>query len=193
MEVTNDWEQNEHWKVVASGGVMIANTPEQLWKQAETYFKWCDENPIKAKRTLTSGKTQGDKVTVEFVRPYTIKGFCLHANISERYIKDISETHAKDSEMYLVMEKILYIIYNQVLEGALVDLYNPVMASKLLNMDKDSGDETKRTTVTIIDSISTQLHSSEASVISNLDFDKVESLKAKIENVESEKDDKINL
>lgn len=193
MEARNEWQRNEHWKVVASGGQIASNTPEQLWKQATDYFKWCDENPILAKRTLTSGKTQGDKVTVEFVRPYTIKGFCLHANISERYIKDISETHETQGEMYRVMEKILYIIYNQVLEGALVDIYNPIMASKLLNMDKGTEDQTKRTTVTIIDSISNTLQTSEGAVIANLDFDKVQIVKDKSEEASSENEDNIKM
>jgi hypothetical protein len=126
----------------------------------------------------------GEAVLVYFKRPYTIKGFCLHANISERYIKDISETHEKQSEMYVIMEKILYIIYNEVLEGGLVDIYNPVMVTKLLKMDGEQGDDTKRTIVTIVDSISTKMHNSESSVIANLDFQKVESVNLKSENQE---------
>jgi hypothetical protein len=175
---------DEHWKKVAMGGSVIVNTPEQLWKQAEGYFKWVDENPISINRTMANGKRAGETVLVYFKRPYTVKGFCLHANISERYIKDISETHEKQSEMYLVMEKILYIIYNEVLEGGLVDIYNPVMVTKLLKMDGEQGDDTKRTTVTIVDSISTKMHNSESSVIANLDFQKVESVNLKSENQE---------
>ena len=91
MDKSNDF--NEHWKVINSGSRVVSNTPEQLWNAAVAYFKWNEENPIKAKRTLTSGKTQGEKVEVEFKRPLSIKAFCLHANISERYLTDIKNTH----------------------------------------------------------------------------------------------------
>lgn len=180
----HDWKLDEHWKVINSGGRVVSNTPQQLWEQAVEYFKWSDNNPIKAKRTLTSGKTQGEKVTVEFKRPYSIQGFCLHASISERYIKDIKDTHKQDSEWYMVIEKILYIIYTQVLEGAVVDLYNPIMVSKMLNMDKDNGDQAAAPKVEIVDSTSNHLANSENEVLKNLDFGKVEILKDKLENTD---------
>lgn len=172
----------QHWQVVNAGGQAISNTPKQLWEAAIDYFKWCDNNPIEAKRTLTSGKTQGQKVTSEYTRPYSIKGMCLHCNISERYLDDIRQTNAKDSEWYNIIEKILMIIYTQNLEGAIVDLYNPIMVSKVLNMDKapEIGDSTVK--VEIVDSRSNTLANSENEVLKKLDFGKVEILKDKLEN-----------
>lgn len=183
----SEWNMNHHWKVINSGGRQIANTPEGLWESATEYFKWCDENPIKAKRTLTSGKTQGEKVEIEYKRPYSIKAFCLHAGISERWIVDIKDSHTKDSEWFLVVEKILYIIYTDNLEGAVVDLYNPIMVSKILNLDKADGDVDRPIRVEIINSTASTIPTSENDVISNLDFEKVEILKGKLENPDSEK------
>jgi hypothetical protein len=187
MADNGQYNINQHWKIVNSGGQQVSNTPEQLWELAVKYFKWCDENPITAKRTLTSGKTQGEQVNLEFKRPYSIKAFCLHANISERYIVDIKESHEKDSEWYMVVEKILYIIYTDNLEGAVVDLYNPIMVSKILNLDKGTdGDADRPVKVEIVSAQAPTIPNSENQVIENLDFEKVEILKGKLENSDNE-------
>lgn len=180
---TQDWSNSEHWKVINSGGRQVSNTPQQLWEQAVEYFRWCDENPIKAKRTLTSGKTQGEKVTVEFVRPYTIKAMCLHCNISERYLKDIQDAGDKGNEWYYVVEKILTIIYTQNLEGAIVDMYNPIMVSKVLNLDKPGENESKPVRIEIINNSDKKLATSENEILKNLDSEKVNILKDKSENL----------
>lgn len=182
------WKQDQHWKVVNGGATKISNTPEDLWQKAIDYFKWCDENPITAKRTLTGGKNAGDKKEVEFVRPYTIEGFCLHAGISKTYLKDIINTHDKSTQWHMVAEKISYIIYTQNLEGAIVDLYNPIMVSKVLNMDKGDKDDDKPVRVEIIDASETdKIPNSENEVLQNLDFEKVRLLKDKTQNHEREK------
>lgn len=178
----NGWQLDQHWKVVASGGRQISTTAQQLWEGAVSYFKWCEDNPIKAKRTLTSGKEAGKQVETEYTRPYTVKGFCLHCGISERYIKDISTTHQKDSEYYIVMEKILMLIYNQVLEGALLDLYNPIMASKLLNMDKETDNQDAIVKIEVVHTGKTKLANSENEILEKLNLEKLEILKDKIEN-----------
>lgn len=175
---------NSHWQMVDRGSRVIINTPEQMWEAAKDYFKWCDDNPLKAKRTLTSGKTQGDKVEVEFVRPYTIKGFCLHANISEAYLNDIGNSTNKSSEEYLVLERILYVIHTQNVEGAVVDMYNPLMVTKLLNMDKGENDQPQTVKIEIVQSESRQLATSENEILKNLDFGKADLEKEKDENFE---------
>lgn len=173
---------NEHWHIINEGKQKVSNTPEQLWEAAVGYFKWCDENPISEKRTLLSGKTQGAKIEVEHTRPYTIKAFCLHANISEKYIKDLIDCKA-GNEWAMVIEKILYIIYNQNLEGGLIDQFNPIMVSKVLNMDKenDKGNDPPPR-VEIVEGQTKQLANSENEILENLDYGKVEQLKEKIEN-----------
>lgn len=185
---------NNHWEVINAGGQQIINTPKQLWEAVVKYFKWCDDNPIVSKRTLTSGKTQGIKVDVEYVRPYEIKAMCLHCNISERYIKDLKESHAVDSEWVMVMEKILYIIYNQNVEGAIVDLYNPIMVSKLIGLDKDNGsDSDKAPRVEIVDSTTKEIATSENEILENLDYGKVEILKEKAKNLKEQNLEKENI
>jgi len=128
---------SSHWEVVDKGLTVVSNTPESLWKNACAYFKWCDENPITAKRTITSGKDSGKRVDIEESRPYSIKGLCLHCGIFEEYIRDIRSSKDNTSMYYIVVSKILYIIYIQNLENATVGIFNPIFVSKVLNMEKD--------------------------------------------------------
>src|SRR5688572_18435346 len=132
---------NQHWQLVRSGGQQIVSTPEDLWERAELYFQWCDDNPIKTKTPITSGKSAGTMAVKEHPRLYTIKAFCIHANISEKYIKDISQSHDENSLYYQIMMKILMIIYTQNLEGAAADIFNPIIVSKILTLDKDQNNE----------------------------------------------------
>lgn len=180
--MTDDWKLDEHWKVVNGGGQVISTTPQQLWDKACEYFKWNDTNPLKSKRILTSGKEAGKKIEYEYNRPYSVKAFCLHAGISERYIKDITDSHAKDSEWYVVIENIMMIIYTQNLEGGIVDLYNPILISKILNLDKEQGDSTSVVKVQIVQSQNNELANSENEILQKLDFGKVEILKDKVED-----------
>ena len=43
----------------------------------------------------------------------------------------------RDSPYYVAVSKLLYIIYVQNMEGAMVDIYNPMFVAKVLNMEKD--------------------------------------------------------
>lgn len=172
---------DQHWKVVNSGARVLSNTPQQLWESAIEYFKWCDDNPVKAKRTLTSGKTSGEKVELEFVRPYSIKGFCLHCNVSMRYLNDLKDSKDRNSEWYMVVEKIMMIVYTQNLEGAMVDLYNPIITSKLLNLDSEKENEGTHVKVEIVDSRSSHLANSENELLKKLDLEKLEILDRKAE------------
>lgn len=175
----------EHWEIVAAGGIVIAITPEQLWNLAVEYFKWNKNNPIEYKETMKSGKTQGQKVTVEKQRPMTIRAFCLHAGIPERYLMDIKNMYGEQSEWYQVAEKIISIIFIDNLEGAIVDLYNPIVVSKILNLDKPQTDDSRPVRVEIIDSGKNNLPTTEQAIIDNLDFDTINRFENKLAEEQS--------
>jgi len=181
MDKINDQQQ---WEIVGFGKRNSSPTVEQLVTDAKAYFKWCDENPIKSKQTLKSGKTQGSKIDIEYKRPYSIKGLCLHCGISERYINDIRETYQPDSEYYLAMEQILMVIYTNNLEGAIVDLYNPIMVSKVLNMEAPQENNNNRIVVEVINS-NDKLENSESEVLKKLSSEKLIQLGEKVENFNS--------
>lgn len=177
-----NYKIDQHWKVINAGGRTVSNTPEQLWEAAVDYFQWCDNNPITYKRTLTSGKEAGKSMTVEAKRPYSVKALCLHCSISERYLEDLRTLSDRSSEWYMVVEKIWYVIYTDNLEGALIDLYSPIMVAKVLKMDAPIQDNDEPVKIEMVDSRSNELSISENEVLKKLDFGKVELLKEKIEN-----------
>lgn len=167
---------SQHWKIVHNNRNVVSNTPEQLWDNAVRYFQWCDDNPISNKITITAGKEAGQRVVSEKTRPYTIKALCIHCNIDEDYIKDIRATKKSDSEYYIVVSKILYIIYTQNLENAMVENFNPGFTAKVLNMEKE---ETPSGVLTINHVYNSpldgkklpELSDSENAVLEKLDFE----------------------
>lgn len=180
----------EHWEVVNAGGTVISSTPKQLWEELVKYCKWCDATPIKEQKTMLSGKTQGQKVEIEYKRPYTVEGFCLHAGITKRWIADIEGMHGKDSEWYMVVSKIMSVIYTQNLEGAIVGMFNPIVVAKLLNLDKPQEEDSKTVRVEIIDTGKKILANSEAEILSNLDYDMVDKFKTKVQEEHDKEHDK---
>lgn len=126
-----------HWEIVQSGKVVVSSTAQGLWTNACSYFKFCDENPIITKQTLKSGKEAGKQMLSEMPRPYSIKALCLHCGIVEEWLRDIRNSNDKSSEYYIVVSRILYIIYTHVYEHAMTGIFSPVFSSKALNMDKD--------------------------------------------------------
>jgi len=125
-----------HWQIVKAG-TTAANTPQELMEQAFQYFKWCDEHPIKASKRFSSGKKAGEKYDEETARPYNLKAFCLHAGITEEYIRDIRMTHDQTSDYYHVISRIIYIIFTQNYELAVSGIYNPIFTAKVLNVGSD--------------------------------------------------------
>lgn len=130
-------DNSEHWQILSGAKVVVSNSPEELWKNAVKYFEWCDTHPKVVKRTAMSGKETGKKFEVEYPRAYSVKALCLHCGILEEYVRDLRQSKDSGNEYYRVISAILYIIYTNNLEGAMVDLFNPIFTSKVLNMEKD--------------------------------------------------------
>lgn len=160
---------DSHWEIVNGARDVNSNTPQDLWKYAAEYFKWCDDNPVTVKRTLTSGKDAGRKVNVESPRPYSIKALCLHCNIMEEWLRDIRQSKDKTSDFYIVVSKILYIIFIQNLEYATIGVFNPIFTAKVLNMEKDDT-PTSAITVNIVDGIP-ELSKSENEILEKLELE----------------------
>lgn len=127
----------EHWEIIANGQIVIDRNAEELFENMCSYFRWCDNNPITSKRTITSGKGVGSRVTVESRRPYTVKGMCLHCGLSESYLNDILQSRSKDDLYYIAVERAMYIIHTQLMENALIGEFSPVLTSKILNLDSN--------------------------------------------------------
>ncbi len=130
-------ESMNHFELVNSGGLVISDTPEDLWNRMYMYFKWCNDNPKRFKRVVTTGKEAGKEFTEVRERPYTIKGLCLHCGILEEYLRDLRQSTATDSPYYIVVSKALYIIHTQVSENALLGEFSPTFSKAMLGIEKD--------------------------------------------------------
>jgi len=128
---------SELWQILHEGKVQVSTNPEALWNNAADYFRWCDQNPIKIKRTILTGKAAGSKIETEQPRPYSIKGLCVFCGILQEYLQDIRNSGDKSSLYYVIVSKILYIIYEQNSSMAMIGEYSPVFTAKVLNMEKD--------------------------------------------------------
>lgn len=140
MEKGNEplkYTSQQQWEVVDNYRNIVSNTPEELWDNAVSYFKWCKDNPIEIKKTAMTGKDAGKKFIVELPVMYTIKGLCLHCNVLEEYLKDMRAAKETAPDWYIVVSKILYIIHDQNMTYAALDLFNPILVGRLHNIEKD--------------------------------------------------------
>ena len=139
MNIGKDGELNEpkqHWEMVRSDN-KFEDTAQWLWEGARDYFKWCDDNPIVTQKVITSGKEVGKLVKLQTIRPYNIKALCIHLGVTMEYFRDVRALDDESSIFYQTVSKILYIIYVQNVEMGAIGEYNPIMISKLLNLDKE--------------------------------------------------------
>lgn len=173
----------EHWEIIANGQIVIDRNAEELWENMCSYFQFCDNNPIEAKRTVTSGKGVGSKVKVEMKRPYSVKGLCLHCGISESYLNDIRQSKSRDDLYYIVVERAMYIIHTQLMEHALVGEFSPQLTSKILNLDNQDN-ETGAIKVEIVHG-TPELANSENEVLEKIKMELEKTKNSKRENENS--------
>lgn len=130
-------EAQDIWEILSKGQIHGSETPQGLWNNAVLYFKWCVQNPIKNKKTYSQGKSAGLEYVETYIQPFTVKGLCLFCGIDEKYIQDIKNSKRTDSEYYIVVTRILYIIANQNLTHAMVNIFSPILVSKILGIDTE--------------------------------------------------------
>ena len=129
-------DQKHHWQIANRGISVVSDSAENLWFNACSYFKWCDEHPLKTVKKVSVGKEAGKNIEEEVPRPYTLRGLCLHCDILEDYLKDVRMSKNRQSDYFVVVSKILYIIFVQQQEMATIGVYNPMFTAKALALDK---------------------------------------------------------
>lgn len=123
-------------------------SPENLILAAVDYFDWCDKHPFEI---IEKGMGQSTRIVAKLdkkgspsykdnticlprMRPYTMKGVCLHIGVSENYLRDLKNRLKKDDPQYQgFMEAINFIedaVYDQQYSGSAAGLLkeNIVMA-----------------------------------------------------------------
>jgi hypothetical protein len=131
---------NQFWKQRSKHGRdKIFSSPEILWEEAEKYFDWIDENPLKENKIFNGrdGIVNGD---VDIARPYTWDGLELFLGIdSLREYK----TNPEYKDFSQVISQIGKIIFNNKFEGATANLFNAnIIARDLGLIDKKQNEIT---------------------------------------------------
>lgn len=73
-------EGNKFWEKRSKHGRDHKYTPEELWEEALSYFKWCEDNPL-YEDTVHVYKGEATHERAAKMRAMTIGGFCLHLGI----------------------------------------------------------------------------------------------------------------
>lgn len=150
------WQKgNKYWKIRKKSGRDRKFTPEDIEKQANRYFKYCMENPLREEIIvnkswieytnevlIVKGEEQivEKKITHPFsrtyiskMRPFTIQGFCNFIGLQSSTLNDYSKLEDYSS----IVAHVYQIIYNQKFEGAAVGMLNSnIIARDLSLVDK---------------------------------------------------------
>jgi hypothetical protein len=129
---------NKYWEFREKHGREFKYTPEKLWEEAVMYFEWIEANPLKEEKGFAfQGKVT--KESFNKMRPMTISGFCLFADICEKTFANYRD----DKDFLQVITRIEQIIYTQKFEGAAADLLNPNIIARDLGLT-DRHDHTSK-------------------------------------------------
>ena len=130
---------NSFWKLRSKHGRdALFATALLLWKAAEEYFAWCDENPWIKKEAIKGGDMAGTTMDVPTQRPYTLSGLMLYCDAGEAWWKQFKQSDtAKNKDFSSVIDRIEQVINTQQFEGATVGAFNAnIIARKLGLSDK---------------------------------------------------------
>lgn len=168
-----------HWEMVDDASTKVSNSPQELWTSARNYFKWCDDNPIVIPRSVSVGRDAGKSYKDLKIRPYNIKALCLHCNVTEEYMNDIKNSGSGD--WAVVVRNIVWIVYSQLFEMAMIGEFSPAFTSKALSMDKIE-EAPRRVVIEYIGDLP-ELSTSEEDVLLKIEIEKGELIIGNDKNV----------
>lgn len=120
--------ENKFWQLRSKHGRdKIFSTPSILWESACEYFQWCEDNPWQEQDWV--GK-DGDEVTKNKVRPYTLSGLCVYLECGEQTLRD----YGKREDFSEVYTRIEQIIRTQKFEGAATGFFNANIIARDLGL-----------------------------------------------------------
>lgn len=138
LEAMKAAEPEEHYDFMEREQKNIdSSTPELLWENGLAYCKWNKANPITTPKKIQTGRDAGKDMIIEYPRPLTVKGLCMHCNVTEEYLTDVKNSKDQENPFYIVVKKLLYIIHTQNVEGAMVGLFEAGFTMRVLNMEKE--------------------------------------------------------
>jgi len=140
---------NKYWQLATNPGREKKYSPNTLWKKFNEYTQWIDENPFKEAVLVQKGikvKSEGEgkektvyQIGLPKMRPYTITGFYVFANISNKTWAE----YCKQEDFIQVTTRIKDICFTQKFEGAASGFFNSnIIARDLGLIDKKETEHT---------------------------------------------------
>jgi len=124
-------KENSFWQQRSKHGRdKLFSSPKVLWEAASEYFIWCEQNPLTQQNWV--GK-DGDEVSKELMRPFTLSGLCVFLDCEEQTLKNYG-TKEEYKDFFGVYTRIYQIIRTQKFEGAAVGLFNANIIARDLGL-----------------------------------------------------------
>lgn len=122
---------NQLWKFREKHGrPKQYKTPADLEKGCLAYFKWVEDNPLKAAETVKF-QGSGSIMMVPKMRAMTQAGLCLHLGISQQTWANYRDAGDDFLEVVTWAEAI---IFEQKFSGAAADMLNPNIIARDLGL-----------------------------------------------------------
>ena len=169
--MAKDLKKHESYvDVIKKGKLKTPETPEEIWDDAVYYFQWADDNPIVKLQPITSGVRAGEQVENVYPRPYSLKAFCLWSGISELMIRMWRDMKDEKNGYFVVVNKILSVIYLQNSEMTLIGVYNPSFIRDAINQTQERDTVCR---IEIVDGLP-KLGTSEIEILKSIEIEKGE-------------------
>ena len=125
-------KKNQFWKLRSSHGRdKIFQSPEILKAACFEYFETVTNNALKEQKVLYNGR----KVTVDKMRPFTLKGLYVFLEIN----RQTWENYKKEANFLAIMEAVEDIIYTQKFEGAAAGFFKENLIARELGLSDKTG------------------------------------------------------
>lgn len=126
-------KNNKYWHMrTKNGRLKKYDKPSKLWAVACSYFEWIEKSPLKEEKLF---QHKGEIIIheTEKLRAFTLRGFCLYANISQRTFLDYRK-NSENEDFLQVCEAIEDVIYTQKFEASAASLLNPAIIARDLGL-----------------------------------------------------------
>lgn len=132
---------NQLWKLRKfMGKPKEFETGEELWEQACQYFEWCDRNPW-VRPELVKYQGVGEEYLIPLGRPYVMDALCVFLGVSKSYFRGaakhlrdkVEKKRATEVDVALLhtIEQINMVVRYQQIEGAVLNVFNANVVSRL--------------------------------------------------------------
>lgn len=128
---------NQFWKLRSKHGRdKLFATPELLYEEICSHFKWCDENPLIEVDFV--GK-DALKVEIPKMRAYTLHGLCVYLGVNTRYFNDFEKSLVgKEDQLSKDFSDIITwareVMYTQKFTAAAANLINANLIARELGI-----------------------------------------------------------